>query len=133
MSILKKIGKTVEKAFYKVEEKNRVTAQVNRLRAIMKREERAAEKEYITLGRYYYQNLRDSQNPVTEKHCAEIDEIEKRINRSLDQLENIYYRIAKAKKEEIEEVTLDDVEEVVPPKEEKEDLPFAEENTENNQ
>ncbi len=112
MNILKKIGVCLEKSAQKIEEKNRYAAQINRIRGLMKREQKAAEREYITLGRYYYQNLRKAENTVTEKHCAELDQINKRLNIAIDQLEKTYYEIAKAKQEQTEEISLEDVREM---------------------
>ncbi len=126
MSILKNIGKSVERVIDKIEQKNHLAAQVNRIRSIMKREQKAAEKEYITLGRYYYQNLRDENNAVTEKHCAEIDQLEKKIHAAMDELEKTYYEAAKHDEDSSEEISLEDV--VVldePPVLENTDLPFA--------
>ncbi len=89
-------------------------------------EERAADREYLALGRYYYNNLRDKNNPVTEAHCAELEAIEVRLEKALNQLEQFYQADGKdsdcviVESEdgpsaafvaggEIEEVTLDDV------------------------
>ena len=38
------------------------------------------------MGRYYYHNLRDKENDVTEAHCLALDEIEQRLDAALDQL-----------------------------------------------
>ena len=54
-------------------------AYLNRIRTVIKCEEQAAEKEYLALGRYYYNNLRDPSNAVTEPHCAELEAIEARL------------------------------------------------------
>lgn len=97
MNIFKKFGHAASLAVQKIEDKNKFSAQINRLRHIMKKEEKAAEREYITLGRYYYENLRDKENDVTEVHCREIEQIEDRLNTAIDGLEKLYYDEAKSK------------------------------------
>ena len=56
------------------------------------------------MGRYYYHNLRDKENDVTEAHCLALDEIEQRLDAALDQLSQCY-----SASEAREEVTLEDV------------------------
>ena len=56
------------------------------------------------MGRYYYHNLRDKENDVTEAHCLALDEIEQRLDAALDQLSQCY-----SAGEAREEVTLEDV------------------------
>ncbi|RKJ38625.1 hypothetical protein D7X94_15590 [Acutalibacter sp. 1XD8-33] len=70
-------------------EKNRLAALANRLRMVIRCEEKAAEKEYLALGRYYYNALRDRENPVAEPHCARIDEIQARRDSALEDLERV--------------------------------------------
>lgn len=109
MGVFNKIGHTISRGFSALEERNHRQAQLNRIRAALKREERAAQLEYTALGRYYYANLRDPSNEVTEAHCKELDKIETRMNAAIDQLERYYAELAKAKSARTEEVTLDDV------------------------
>lgn len=90
MEFLKNIGKAVGAAVSFVGEKNRKTAYLNRIRTVIRCEEKAAEREYLALGRYYYNNLRDKNNPVTEAHCAELDQIGSRMEKALNQLEQFY-------------------------------------------
>ena len=71
-------------------EKNRRAAQINRIRAVIRlTEKKTAEKEYIALGRYYYHNLRDKENAVTEPHCAALDQAEKALDAALDKLDRV--------------------------------------------
>ena len=63
-------------------EKNHRAAQLSRIRSFIRCQEKAAEKEYLALGRYYYHNLRDKENDVTEAHCLALDEIEQRLDAS---------------------------------------------------
>ena len=78
--------KTRATAYY-LKEKNRRAAVMNRLRAVIRCEEKAAEKEYLALGRYYYNALRDPDNPLAESHCARIDQINARRDSALESLE----------------------------------------------
>ncbi len=127
MNFLKNVGKAVGNAVSFMGEKNRRAAYLNRIRTVIRCEEKAAEKEYLALGRYYYNNLRDKDNPVTEAHCASLDEINVRTDKALNQLEQFYELDKQAcsvacisgedgptavcvKDGRSEEVTLDDVE-----------------------
>ena len=105
MNFLKNIGKAVENAANYVGEKNRRAAALNRIRGVIRCEEKAAEKEYLALGRYYYNNLRDKDNPVTEPHCVELESIEARLDKAIAQLEKYYGE----EEPQHEEVTLEDV------------------------
>lgn len=93
-------------------EKNRKSALANRLRAVVKCEEQSAERAYLALGRYYYHNLRDASNPITEPNCIEIDAAEKRLDQAVAHLEKIYSE--GDRDSVVEKVTLDDVEEINP-------------------
>ena len=104
MEFLKSIGRAVGEAASYLGEKNRRAAQLNRIRAVIRCQEKAAEKEYLALGRYYYHSLRDKENPVTEGHCASLDQIERALDSALDQLEKFYGSQEEAR----EEVTLED-------------------------
>ena len=104
MEFLKTIGKAVGEAAAHLGEKNHRAAQLSRIRSFIRCQEKAAEKEYLALGRYYYHNLRDKENDVTEAHCLALDEIEQRLDAALDQLSQCY-----SAGEAREEVTLEDV------------------------
>lgn len=104
MEFLKTIGKAVGEAAAYLGEKNHRAAQLSRIRSFLRCQEKAAEKEYLALGRYYYHNLRDKENDVTEAHCLALDEIEQRLDAALDQLSQCY-----SASEAREEVTLEDV------------------------
>ena len=71
-------------------------------------EEKAAERAYLALGRYYYHNLRDAGNTVTEPHCIDIEAAEQRIDAAGRSSRRF---AAREGEEEIEEITLDDVRE----------------------
>lgn len=104
MEFLKNIGKAVGDAANYLGEKNRRAARLSRIRAVIRCQEKAAQREYLALGRYYYHSLRDKDNIVTESHCAALDQIEEALDNALDQLEKFYG------KEDKEEITLEDVE-----------------------
>lgn len=112
MEFLKNIGRAMSEAASFVGEKNRKAAYLNRIRTVIRCEEKAAEKEYLALGRYYYNNLRDKANPVTEPHCAELEQIEARLDKALSQLEKFYSGSPEAcwLDDGREEITLDGVE-----------------------
>ncbi len=112
MEFFKSLGRAVGNAWGFVEGKNRRAAALNRIRAVISCEEKAAQKQYLALGRYYYHNLRDKNNPVTEAHCADLDAIEFRLDAALNQLEKFYQS-----EDDREEIDLEDVqclEETVP-------------------
>lgn len=104
MEFLKNIGKAVGEAASYIGEKNRRAAQLNRIRSVIRCQEKAAEKEYLALGRYYYHSLRDKENDLTEAHCVALDQIEESLDNALNQLEKFY-----GGEDSREEVTLEDV------------------------
>ena len=105
MEFLKNIGRAVSEAASYLGEKNRRAAQLSRIRTVIRCQEKAAEKEYLALGRFYYNNLRDKDNPVTEPHCANLDHLEEGLDRALKQLEKFYTN----PQSDREEISLDDV------------------------
>lgn len=105
MEFLKNIGKAVGDAASFLGEKNRRAARLGRIRAVIRCQEKAAEKEYLALGRYYYHSLRDESNSVTEAHCLALDQIEQSLDAALRQLEQCYG----GEDDTREEVTLEDV------------------------
>ena len=105
MEFLKNVGRAVGEAAGYLREKNRRAAQLSRLRTVIHCHEKAAQTEYLALGRYYYNNLRDKDNPVTEPHCAALDQVEESLDRALKQLETFY----SVEDDGREEITLDDV------------------------
>lgn len=90
MKFFEKIGKSVQTAVQTVEQKNRSAAQLNRIRAYIRSQEKAEEQQFLALGRYYYHTLRDSGNVVTEGHCTELDSIEANLKSAREQLDFFY-------------------------------------------
>lgn len=82
MSFLRELGLTAKA-------RTQRAAVLNRLRAVLRCEERAIEKEYLALGRYYYNALRDKDNPVAEGHCASIDQHQAALDGILNTLEQM--------------------------------------------
>lgn len=78
---------TAQRLAGSIKEKNRHAAAINRLRTVLRCQEKAAEKEYLALGRYYYNALRDSGSPVAEEHCKRLDEINALLDGALKELE----------------------------------------------
>ena len=79
MANWKKLGQSARRTAQNLKEKNRRAALANRLRLVVHCEEQAAEKEYLALGRYYYNALRSKDNAIAESHCARIDAILQRL------------------------------------------------------
>lgn len=79
----------VRLAAKQLKEKNRRLAAANRLRTAIRCQEKAAEKEYLALGRYYYNVLRDPDNPVAEAHCLRLDQLLAQRDSALESLEQM--------------------------------------------
>ncbi len=110
MDFFKNLASAVVGAKDIMVEKNRRTALINRLRTVIKCEEQISDRAYMALGRYYYHNLRDDSNPVTEPHCADIDDSQRKLENALAHLEKLYSE--EKENSTSEEITLDDVMEV---------------------
>ena len=104
MELFKNLGRAMGEAANFLAEKYRRAAQINRIRAVIRLTEKKTREEYIALGRYYYHNLRDKENAVTEPHCAALDQAEKALDAALDKLTEYY-----SSEDVQEEVTLEDV------------------------
>ena len=79
------ISKTVDY----VVEKNRKAALINRVKTVIRSEERNMERAYMELGRYYYRTLRDPENKETEHFCRAVDHSSQRIDRAVTKLEEL--------------------------------------------
>ncbi len=87
MGFLKNLGRAAESCAHSVKGKTSRAAAINRLRTVLKVQESEAEKEYLALGRYYYNALRDKDNPIAQGHCARLDEILTKRDATLNALE----------------------------------------------
>lgn len=110
MAFWNDLGKAMGNAVSFLGDKSHRSAQLNRIRTVIRCEEKAAEKEYLALGRYYYNNLRDPSNAVTEAHCAQLDVAEERLDTALKLLERFYTESPAEKEGVREEIDLEDVE-----------------------
>lgn len=75
-------GKTVTNALDFIIEKNKIKAQVNRLRLVMRKEHSLMDNSYKALGKYYYEHLRDTENAENKKICATIDKSKARMEKA---------------------------------------------------
>lgn len=114
MNLLERISQAFTGAAETVGEKTRRSAALNRLRTVIDAQEKAAQREYLALGRYYYNNLRDPKDPVAEAHAVELDAILARQDKALTALEEFYQYEGPteaffAENDQREEVDLQDV------------------------
>ncbi len=70
-------------------EKNRKAALINRVKTVIRSEEKNIDRAYRELGKYYFQNLRDASNIETEHLCESIDHSNQRIDRAVTKLEEL--------------------------------------------
>ena len=89
MDFLRNLGETFNGAVDFVIEKNRKFSKVNKLKKQIKKESNAVVKAYITLGKHYYNELRDVPNYDMQKLCNSIDNSKKEIKRLKDKLEEV--------------------------------------------
>ncbi len=97
--VLSTISQGLKSAAAEISEKNKNAAKVGRLQSEIKRQRAAAEREYITLGRYYYSTLRDASNGVTEPHSAALDIINQKMEALINELDDHYEEVANLKAE----------------------------------
>lgn len=85
MKVLQIIGSAVSDAVEYVVEKNRVQAQQNRLRMVMRNEADHINKAYVALGKYYYENLRGKDDTEENRlYCETIDKSTERLKKAAD-------------------------------------------------
>ena len=63
-------------------EKSRLRANANRIRQVIKADTELKNQAYIELGRYYYENLRDSADEELENLCVVVDKTTARISKA---------------------------------------------------
>ena len=86
MDFLRNLGETFNGAVDFVIEKNRKFSKVTKLIKQIKKESNAVVKAYITLGKHYYNELRDVPNYDMQKLCNSIDNSKQEIKRLKDKL-----------------------------------------------
>ena len=89
MDFLRNLGETFNGAVDFVIEKNRKFSKLAKLKKQIKKESNSVVKAYITLGKHYYNELRDVPNYDMQKICNSIDNSKKEIKRLKDKLEEI--------------------------------------------
>lgn len=75
MNFFETIGNCLNDTVQTLVEKNRVKAQVNRLRLVMRSEAKSINKAYIELGKEYYKKIKDgelSPSAEADNHCNSI-------------------------------------------------------------
>lgn len=82
MKFLDTAGKAVTDALDFVIEKNKIKAQINRLRLIMRKENNLMDSYYKTLGKYYYKHLKDTENAENKRICENIDKSKARMEKA---------------------------------------------------
>ncbi|MCQ4021441.1 MULTISPECIES: hypothetical protein [unclassified Ruminococcus] len=86
MNIFESIGSCLSDAVQTVVEKNRIKAQVNRLRLVMRSEAKTINKAYIELGKEYYRKIKDNELAASDEakeHCQSIVNSSKRFKRAI--------------------------------------------------
>jgi len=89
MNFFTNVTSNVTKAVDFVVEKNRKAALVNRIRIVIKNERENAARSYVSLGKYYFDNLRDAQNEETEALCKSVEVSNQRIKKAFQKLDEI--------------------------------------------
>ncbi len=89
MDFLKNIGETVNSALDYVVEKNRKFTKSAKIKRLIKKESNAIIKSYVTLGKHYYNDLRDVPDSEMKKICEAIDESKKEIAKLKEKLVQI--------------------------------------------
>ena len=89
MSLFYNLREGVSGAINYVVDKNRKISLINRIKTIIRQEEKNANQAYIALGKYYFNHLRDPQNGETEFYCMEIEHANRRIGRAMMKLDEL--------------------------------------------
>lgn len=89
MDFLKNVTGSITKAVNFVVDKNRKAAMINRLKIVIKSEKETQMRAYAEIGKYYYKNMRDTENEQTEPFCAAVDNTSRRLNRAFAKLDEL--------------------------------------------
>lgn len=76
------IGDTVSEISSSIAEKNRLRAQLNHIKSMIKTDTATRDQAYMELGRYFYENMREGTSAENEAICAVIDAADARISRA---------------------------------------------------
>ena len=86
MEFLRNIGETVNSAIDYIVEKNKKFTKSAKIRRLIKKESDSIIKAYITLGKHYYNDLRDVPDDEMRKICESIDVSKKEISKLREKL-----------------------------------------------
>lgn len=89
MDFLKTAADSVTRAVNFVVDKNRRAAMMNRLKIVIRNEKDTQARAYMELGKYYFENLRDSENEKTEKYCTMVENSGRRLKRAYSKLDEL--------------------------------------------
>ncbi len=76
------IADTASELAESIAEKNRLRAQLNHIKKLIKADAATRDQAYAELGRYFYENLREGAAPENEALCAVIDSTSERITKA---------------------------------------------------
>ncbi len=89
MGFLKNVTDSMGRAAGFVVEQNHRAALANRLKIVIRNEKEVQARAYIELGKYYYQNLRDPENPQAERLCTAVENSGSRLKRAFEKLDEL--------------------------------------------
>lgn len=93
MDFLNQVGRIMVGAMDSAMAYNRKKTQHNRLKKMIQKENRQISRKYLALGKYYYENLRNSApDPSVEKVCQSIDFSQERMRRARKSLVELHSR-----------------------------------------
>lgn len=76
------VADTASEIAESIAEKNRLRAQLNHLKKLIKSDSATRDQAYVELGRFFYENLRENASPENEALCAVIDTTSERITKA---------------------------------------------------
>lgn len=113
MNFLETIGSCLNDTVQTLVERNRVKAQINRLRLVMRSEAKTINKAYIELGKEYYKKIKNDElkpDSGTEEYCTAIVKATDRFKRAVSRYhELIDSQMIDQKKTEFDEDENEDI------------------------
>ncbi len=88
MDVFEKIGESVYTATYKVKNKAKEVAEIASLKAQVTTCDEVIRKNYIAIGKAYYEKYKDSEDIEFAKHCTAIKNAESGKKRLLQEIED---------------------------------------------
>lgn len=108
MEIIKAVSKAIADTIENITEKNRTAAKVNRLRLVMRNEADIMTRAYVNLGKYYYENMRDTEIEDNKKLCEIIEKSGQRMKKAQSIYSEIMAEQAQDVYDEVDEDNDDD-------------------------